>query len=55
MKKFQWRAEKVALLIREAFLRGQHPDSSSFFKGSLTLPRCGADILSNRAALVKSK
>jgi hypothetical protein len=34
MKKFQWRAEKVALLIREAFLRGQHPDSPSFSKAA---------------------
>jgi len=54
MKKFQWRAEKVALLIREAFLRGA-PGLLKFSKGSLTLPRCGTDILSNRAALVKSK
>jgi hypothetical protein len=34
MKKLQWRAEKVALLIREAFLRWQRPDFSSFSKAA---------------------
>jgi hypothetical protein len=36
MKKFQWRAEKVALLIREAFLRGA-PELLKFFQRQLDI------------------